>query len=112
MGSGVTAAPGWKCRRCNQMQTNHKEPEPGVFFCKDGKEATRFKRMVVDPTRRPMSVSAEELNLLHTILTGVQTGRDLRVVVRHRLFRRLAGTVTRMRKKSADARAAINKGKP
>ena len=110
MGSGVTAAPGWKCRRCNQMQTNHKEPEPGVFLCKDGTEATRFKRMVVDPTRRPMSVNTRELNLLHIILTGIQTGSDLRVIARHRLLPKLAGKVTRMRKKSVDARAAINKG--
>lgn len=103
----MTAKAGMKCKKCRQMQTRHNAmPYNGspieVFRCEDGQVGV-FERQVTDPTRRSISFGSEELDLLHTIVTGAQRGRDLRVVTRHRLFSLLAGKVTRMRAKSKEA---------
>ncbi len=87
------------------MQTNHTELSGGRFRCVDG-QVGRFTRFVTHPTRRSISFGAEEMNLLHTILTGVQMGKDLRVVARHRLFPKLAAKVQRMHDKSKAAALA------
>lgn len=101
----IHARPGWKCKLCRQMQTRHREKVAGTgvnFYCDDGRLGV-FERFVTNPRRRPQSFCAEEHDLLVAVLKGVQAGRDLSVVTRNPLMKKLAAKIIRMRKKSREA---------
>lgn len=97
----MPAEPGWRCTRCQQMKTRHKED--GVWFlCADG-SIGKFRRLVTNPSRRAMSFNSTELRILRDILVGIQSGKDLTELVRHKAFITLSTKITGMCKKSLAA---------
>src|SRR5688500_10168305 len=100
-----------KCRRkahgkmCDRRQSEHVGgvcPGSGKTFVPQGHG---------ESPRVSLSIGADEVELAHEILTGVASGRDLRMVARSKTFARLARTVllTAQRAKAKRAEQATRK---